>query len=328
MCHRTGKYTVCRCVRTSFSPEILQAGAVSLYVHRNHKDYQGQGAQDGHLDFHTALELCSLMLLYVHRDQTDYQGRGAQDGHVISHTLPKLCFHLAHERVLRRRRTDWLTVIRVERVVAVGQEGRNVTRCDEDLALLAVVDAVPHAPRGRLRAVTWDVCKHAIGQFGTGSHFQSDETLVLLCGIHFERRLVVYMPRIHKIGAVVKRHLSHFRHSHTLSLSVMMMMVVGVVVVVVVVVSLSLFRSVCLSVSVCLSLSLSLFVSVSVCARCCCRCCCYCACLSICQCVFNELLLLYWCCAHSRVCSCVCVCVCLCVCICVCMCVCVSLSRS
>ena len=28
MCHRTGKYTVCRHVRASFSPDILQAGAV------------------------------------------------------------------------------------------------------------------------------------------------------------------------------------------------------------------------------------------------------------------------------------------------------------
>ena len=27
-CYRTGKYTVCRLVRASFSPEILQAGAV------------------------------------------------------------------------------------------------------------------------------------------------------------------------------------------------------------------------------------------------------------------------------------------------------------
>ena len=24
-----------------------------LYVHRDHKDYKGRGAQDGHLDFHT-----------------------------------------------------------------------------------------------------------------------------------------------------------------------------------------------------------------------------------------------------------------------------------
>ena len=28
-----------------------------LYVHRDDKDYQGRGAQDGHLDFHTAPEL-------------------------------------------------------------------------------------------------------------------------------------------------------------------------------------------------------------------------------------------------------------------------------
>ena len=28
-----------------------------LYVHRDHKDYLGRGAQDGHLDCHTAPEL-------------------------------------------------------------------------------------------------------------------------------------------------------------------------------------------------------------------------------------------------------------------------------
>ena len=31
-----------------------------LYVHRNYKAYQGRGAQDGHLDFHTAPELCRV----------------------------------------------------------------------------------------------------------------------------------------------------------------------------------------------------------------------------------------------------------------------------
>ena len=31
----------------------------------------GTGAQDVHLDFHTAPELCSLTLLYVHRDHED-----------------------------------------------------------------------------------------------------------------------------------------------------------------------------------------------------------------------------------------------------------------
>ena len=29
-----------------------------LYVHRDHKDYLGLGAQDGYFDFHTAPELC------------------------------------------------------------------------------------------------------------------------------------------------------------------------------------------------------------------------------------------------------------------------------
>ena len=29
-----------------------------FYVQKDHKDYLGRGAQDGHLDFHTALELC------------------------------------------------------------------------------------------------------------------------------------------------------------------------------------------------------------------------------------------------------------------------------
>ena len=43
-----------------------------LYGHIDLKDYWGRGAQDGHLDFHTALELCSLMLLYIHRDYKDY----------------------------------------------------------------------------------------------------------------------------------------------------------------------------------------------------------------------------------------------------------------
>ena len=28
-----------------------------LYIHRNHEAYWGRGAQDGHLDFHTAPEL-------------------------------------------------------------------------------------------------------------------------------------------------------------------------------------------------------------------------------------------------------------------------------
>ena len=33
--------------------------------------YQGRGAQDGHLDFDTVSERCSSTLLYVHRDRRD-----------------------------------------------------------------------------------------------------------------------------------------------------------------------------------------------------------------------------------------------------------------
>ena len=105
-----------------------------LYVHRDHKDSQGWGAQDCHLDFHTAPELwwflvhccfmsietirtirdgeprlppwlshspwalvvpCSL-LLYVHRDHKDYQGWGAQDCHLDFHTAPELWWFLVH----------------------------------------------------------------------------------------------------------------------------------------------------------------------------------------------------------------------------------------
>ena len=32
-------------------------------VHRDHKDYKGRGAKDGHLDFRTALELCDCSML-------------------------------------------------------------------------------------------------------------------------------------------------------------------------------------------------------------------------------------------------------------------------
>ena len=34
---------------------------VLLYVHRDHTDYYGQGAQDNHLNFHTAPELCNVL---------------------------------------------------------------------------------------------------------------------------------------------------------------------------------------------------------------------------------------------------------------------------
>ena len=39
------------------SSVMSNSSSVLLYVHRDHKDYYGRGAQDGHLDFHTAPEL-------------------------------------------------------------------------------------------------------------------------------------------------------------------------------------------------------------------------------------------------------------------------------
>ena len=38
MRYRTGKYTVCRCVRAAFSPEIVQAGAVMGLNTRNNNE--------------------------------------------------------------------------------------------------------------------------------------------------------------------------------------------------------------------------------------------------------------------------------------------------
>ena len=49
-----------------------RSGSTLFYVHRDHIDYCGRGAQGGHLDFHTVPELCSSALLYVHRGHIDY----------------------------------------------------------------------------------------------------------------------------------------------------------------------------------------------------------------------------------------------------------------
>ena len=35
---------------------VLCSSSILLYVHRDHKDDWGRGAQDGHLDFHAAPE--------------------------------------------------------------------------------------------------------------------------------------------------------------------------------------------------------------------------------------------------------------------------------
>ena len=66
--------------------QVLLLLPMLLYVPRDHKDCWGQGAQDGHLDFHTAPELgqgfrlVSEHVLNVHRDYKAYQGRGDEGG--------------------------------------------------------------------------------------------------------------------------------------------------------------------------------------------------------------------------------------------------------
>ena len=53
-----------RSERLMVLPATAQLSSVLLYVHRDHKDYQGRGAQDVHLDFHTAPELCLEKVLF------------------------------------------------------------------------------------------------------------------------------------------------------------------------------------------------------------------------------------------------------------------------
>ena len=70
-------------------------GSRLLYVHRNPKDYQGRGAQDGHLDFHTApSELCEggwlVECRFTSTETVGLLGTGAQDGHFDFHTAPEL----------------------------------------------------------------------------------------------------------------------------------------------------------------------------------------------------------------------------------------------
>ena len=82
-----------------------------LYSHRERRDYQGTGepAQDVHLLFYTAPELClhfSSVLLYVHGDHTVWDW-GAQDVHLLFYTAPSsaynsvlLCDHRDHKDCL------------------------------------------------------------------------------------------------------------------------------------------------------------------------------------------------------------------------------------
>ena len=64
------------------------AGSMLLYVHRDRIRDGVTCTSTSH--FHAASELCSSVLLYVHRDPTDYLGRGAQDVHLDFHTAPEL----------------------------------------------------------------------------------------------------------------------------------------------------------------------------------------------------------------------------------------------
>ena len=70
------------------APEL--SVSVLLYVHRVCTYYWGRGAKLGHLDFHTAPGLFVSVSLYIHRDCTDYWGRGAQDVHLDFHAAPEL----------------------------------------------------------------------------------------------------------------------------------------------------------------------------------------------------------------------------------------------
>ena len=52
----------------------------------------GTGAQDVHLDFHTAPELCILLVecCFTSTETVGLLGTGAQDGHLDFHAAPEL----------------------------------------------------------------------------------------------------------------------------------------------------------------------------------------------------------------------------------------------
>ena len=51
----------------------------------------GTGAQDGHLDSHTAPELCEVQFCITSTETVGLLETGAQDGHLDSHTASELC---------------------------------------------------------------------------------------------------------------------------------------------------------------------------------------------------------------------------------------------
>ena len=61
-----------------------------LYVHRDHKDFWGRGAQDGHLDFHTVPELRGQFRFTSTRDSLLGTIQSTQDGHLDFHTVSEL----------------------------------------------------------------------------------------------------------------------------------------------------------------------------------------------------------------------------------------------
>ena len=77
---------------------VLMHGWVLLYLHWNDRcitiTVLGTGTQDGHLDFHTAPELCLHTGFSVAlRPQNPYDlfWTGVQNGHLDFHTAPELC---------------------------------------------------------------------------------------------------------------------------------------------------------------------------------------------------------------------------------------------
>ena len=72
---------------TSTYTQLLSSneeGLVVLYVHRDRTEHQGRGAQDVHLDFHTASELCGGPGLPVPNKPYGFCGR---DGEVMLNVL-------------------------------------------------------------------------------------------------------------------------------------------------------------------------------------------------------------------------------------------------
>ena len=61
----TGEFVVCVCVCVCVCcvSVCVHSSFMVLYVHRNHKAYQGRGSEDGHLDFLSAPELCGVCIV-------------------------------------------------------------------------------------------------------------------------------------------------------------------------------------------------------------------------------------------------------------------------